>query len=217
MSEFNGMLITITADTFDGTQSFLLRLFVLLTEKCRSLVPVQQMFNDRWHQITAFQWGCFAQGRFKCRYKLGPTSDRLRFLRACGTDDKGNAFSSVMRVPEVFPDGDYVFSQVWYGGVNVLKSGKKIMFPDFKTCAFVRIRGGLRLKAAYRPQFNAGVPGKPDTPRGICRSFASYVSECGGLSCKKNKIRWDVPAEFRLGKYPPSVQLKYLKRYARRK
>lgn len=191
---------------------FLASPIVSLTDaKNRSLVPVNKMYSAKWHRLTAFQWGCFAQGRFKCPYKPGPKSDRLRFLRTCGTDESGNAFSSLMRVPEVFPDGDYVFSQVWYGGVNVLKSGKKIMFPDFKTCAFVRISGGLKLKSAYRPQFNAGFPSKNDVPRGICRSFASKVNECGGLSCKKNKIIWDAPLEFRRGGYPPLVLLKNLK------
>ena len=72
----------------------------------RSLVPVQHMFDRGWHCRGAFEWGCWSQGSFKCgRSQL------------CGEDQFGISYKSRMKVPLVFPDGDYVFAQVWYGGV----------------------------------------------------------------------------------------------------
>ena len=64
-----------------------------------SLVPVQHMNNHRWHTRTAFFWSCFAANKFRCgRHK------------SCGTDRNGFAFQNWVRVPEVYPDGDYVVS-----------------------------------------------------------------------------------------------------------
>lgn len=70
----------------------------------RALVPVKYMMDRAWHQKTAFEWGCWSQGTFQC----GKSAK-------CGGDKKGRAYKNMMTVPTVFPDGDYVFAQVWYG------------------------------------------------------------------------------------------------------
>ena len=182
----------------------------------RSLVPVSKMFDWEWHEKTAFEWGCFAQGLFKCNYKLGPKSDRLRHLRTCGTDAKQRAFSSrSMKVPEVFPDGDYVFSQVWYGGITYDNGGEQGMFPDFKTCAYVRIEGGSALKESYEPQFKTGVPFRSEVPHGKCVSYASKVNECDGLACPENEKFFGVPQEFQDDQTPPKIHANILKPFAR--
>lgn len=98
----------------------------------RSLVPVDNMFDISWHARTAFGWGCWSQGTFLC--------GGLPASGSCGTDLRGLAYSNNMTVPAVFPDGDYVFAMVWYGGIDLPK--RVTFFPDYYTCAFVRIEGG---------------------------------------------------------------------------
>ncbi len=62
-----------------------------------SLVPVAHMNNAWWHKRTAFMWSCFAANKFRCGRHW-----------SCGTDRGGFAFRNWIKVPEVFPDGDYV-------------------------------------------------------------------------------------------------------------
>lgn len=71
----------------------------------RSLVPVKHMFDHAWHKKTAFDFGCWAQGTFNCG----------KDTPLCGGDKKGRAYRNSIKIPSVFPDGDYVFAQVWYG------------------------------------------------------------------------------------------------------
>ncbi len=95
----------------------------------RSPVPVKHMFDPAWHAKTAFDYGCWSQGVYKCGHAFD-----------CGTDKDGYAYSNYMEIPRVFPDGDYVFAMVWYGGIHWQR--QRAYFPDFYACAFVRIEGG---------------------------------------------------------------------------
>lgn len=70
----------------------------------RSLVPVKYMFDEKWHKKTAFDFGCWQQGTFQCGKNA-----------VCGADLKGRAYKNKITIPAVFPDGNYVFAQVWYG------------------------------------------------------------------------------------------------------
>ncbi len=180
----------------------------------RSLVPVRHMFDHSWHARTAFEWGCWSQGQFFCKngFPSNPSSRgsvRLRALRECGTDSLGRAYSSAMTVPNVFPDGDYVFSQLWFGGVRTLpKSLRKIMFTDFHTCAFVKIRGGQPLVSEYTPKFHTGYrPKYSKKPANKCWTFGVKAKQCGGHSCRNAKHTWAVPKVFESGMNPPNVKL----------
>lgn len=72
-----------------------------------SLVPVSKMNDWEWHKITAFHYGCFEAYRYRC----------YGFAQ-CGSDNDGNGYYQEIEIPNVFPDGKYVFVMVWYGGVK---------------------------------------------------------------------------------------------------
>lgn len=62
----------------------------------RSLVPVKHMFKKAWHDKTAFDFGCWGQGTFKCGKN-----------KVCGADLKSLAYKNTVVIPDIFPDGDY--------------------------------------------------------------------------------------------------------------
>lgn len=165
----------------------------------RSLVPVRHMFNAAWHKKTAFEWGCYTQNRFKCGHR-----------EDCGTDGHGFAYRNKMRVPNVFPDGDYVFSMVWFGGLHWRR--KRALFSDYYTCAYVRIRGGALMKS-HRPAFIRGRNHRNVKP-GTCASTSAFARQCGGEPCENNSVIEDVPGVFRRGKSPPRVFLRDLDKNA---
>eukprot|EP00171_Calliarthron_tuberculosum_P009348 IDg9348t1 len=138
----------------------------------RSLVPVKHMWSHRWHQKTAFEWGCFSQGLFKCGYSP-----------ECGTDKNGYAYSSYVRIPEVYPDGVYVFAQAWFGGLHYKR--KRAFFSDYYSCAYVHIKGG-RLIPRYKPTFWAGKQYRSGL-NGKCASTSAYLGQCKGEPCHANQ------------------------------
>eukprot|EP00171_Calliarthron_tuberculosum_P009168 IDg9168t1 len=165
----------------------------------RSLVPVRHMFNAAWHKKTAFEWGCYTQNRYKCGRKA-----------SCGTDKDGYAYRNSMRVPEVFPDGDYVFAMVWFGGLHWRRN--RALFSDYYTCAYVRIRGGPLMRT-HRPRFVPGKNHRKVRP-GTCASTSAFARQCGGEPCDGHKVREDVAGVFRNGRKPPPVLLRDLDKNA---
>lgn len=157
----------------------------------RSLVPVKHMNDYKWHEKTAFEWGCFTQNRYYCGKKS-----------ACGTDKEHFAYRNSMRVPSVFPDGDYVFAMVWFGGIHWRRN--RGFFSDYWTCAFVRIEGGA-LKEAHTPTFNAGKNHRANVPKGKCAATSNWVGQCGGYPCKRNPVWASEPGAFEAGKTPANV------------
>lgn len=164
----------------------------------RSLVPVQYMNSDYWHEKTAFEFGCWSQGRFSC----GKSGE----LEPCGTDYHGLAYRNNMTVPFVFPDGDYVFAMVWYGGLHWRLT--KANFANYFTCAFVRIEGGP-LKIEHYPSFNSGRSNADNVP-GKCLTSSTFIGECGGVKCKRNEVQYSLPREFLAGKFPLPLSLNNL-------
>ncbi len=158
----------------------------------RSLVPVRHMFDNAWHCRGAFEWGCWSQGAFKCgRSQL------------CGEDQFGLSYKTKMKVPLVFPDGDYVFAQVWYGGV--FWRGTRPEFPDYTACSFVRIRGGPTAPL-HHPTFSRGHNRRRSIPNGVCETGSLWPDECGGRACIHKKVKYTKPGEFLRGRRPPPVQ-----------
>ncbi len=158
----------------------------------RSLVPVNHMMDRKWHQKAAFEWGCWSQGTFNCG----------RSAR-CGGDKKGKAYKNIMTVPSVFPDGDYVFSQAWYGGLHW--QGKRPKYSDYYACSFVRIRGG-KLTPSYKATFRPGKK-KRNIPEGVCATGSTRLMQCGGDGCEKGPVFKTKPAEFQRSS-GPTLQLR---------
>lgn len=157
----------------------------------RSLVPVDHMFDFKWHKKTAFEWGCFTQGRYKCGYNS-----------RCGSDKNGYAYSSNVRVPEVYPDGVYVFAQAWFGGLHWRR--KRAFFSDYYSCAYVRIQGGPLIRT-YKPTFWAGKHHRASVPKNTCGSTSADLNDCNGNPCHGKPLVYDVAGAFRNGKRPPNV------------
>ncbi len=153
----------------------------------RSLVPVKHMMDRDWHQKAAFEWGCWSQGTFQCGQ-----SDK------CGGDNKNRAYKNQMTVPTVFPDGDYVFAQVWYGGLHW--QGKKPKYSDYYACSFVRVEGGP-LTSTYKSIFTPGAK-KRNIPAGVCATGSVRTNECGGEACESGPVKETKPAEFQNGDGP---------------
>jgi len=141
-----------------------------------SLVPVKYMNNHLWHKKTAFAYSCFATNKYYCGKN-----------KRCGTDQRGHAFRTWVRIPQILPDGDYVFSHTWAGGLHWRR--RRAFFSDYYTCSFIRIRGGP-VKQRYQPTFNAGRSRHRYVNRkgGVCASTSRYVGECGGMECLKNPV-----------------------------
>lgn len=160
----------------------------------RSLVPVKHMYNKEVHKRTAFEWGCWTQGRFMCGSS-----------KACGSDKQGFAYQNTMKVPEVFPDGDYVFSMVWFGGIHFLR--KRGLFSDYLSCAYVRIKGGPFVDR-YIPNFVPGKNHRAEVEPGKCVSTSMFIGECGGGPCENKPVRSMIAGVFQNGNTPAPVYLK---------
>lgn len=116
----------------------------------------------------------------------------------CGSDSDHEGFRREIVIPSVFPDGVYVLGVVWYGGLHF--SRDRGMFPDYFSCSFVRIQGGVRVGGSYQPFFQDG-----DTGRfrrgGLCQMASSDAGECPKLGCTGRSF-WGVPRPFQNGKKP---------------
>ncbi len=148
----------------------------------RSLVPVKYMFDESWHKRTAFDFGCWQQGTFQCGKNA-----------VCGADAKGKAYKNKIVVPRVFPDGDYVFAQVWYGGLHWRGTYSK--YSDYFACSFIRIKGGASLISKYQTTFT----GKDKK----CKTGKTFPLDCKGDGCGMSRSSFTaVPKEFEGGKKP---------------
>lgn len=163
-----------------------------------SLVPLSQMTDHRWHEYTAFHYGCFEAYRYSCSGSV-----------ACGNDNKGKGYYQYVEIPRVFPDGMYVFGMVWFGGVKYDRV--KPEFPNFFSASFVEIRGGLSRSPYYRPRF---VPVKssydgtlgPPVPFGTCLTTSNWVGECDdGRPCWGRKAAFSIPGVFKRGRKPELI------------
>nr|WOE55261.1 PhF00028.1 [Neoporphyra haitanensis] len=139
-----------------------------------SLVPVEQAMNHTAHRVNAFRTSCWSHGRVWCGRGV------------CGNDRKRSRYKQVVRVPPVFPDGEYVLGFVWYGG--------GYQQGDYYSCARVRVHGGVRLRATYRPVLTR-------TNKGRCFSTASAVGDCAVEPCTRKQYLRE-PAEWANGRRP---------------
>lgn len=150
-----------------------------------SLVPIAHRHNSSVHELLTISHACWETGMHRCT----PRED-------CGTDRSKKAYGTTIKVPQVFPDGLYVFRYVWYGGLHYKR--KRGFFPDFKSCTFVRVRGGRFSNHAYTPRF---APGRGQRiHNGRCETSSKAIGECPNLGCFKNKMKADIPKRFKVRK-----------------
>lgn len=148
-----------------------------------SLVPVNVMSSRRAHDVLTLFHTCWDAGMENCRLLKEP----------CGTD-RSFAFCRSFVVPDVFPDGDYVLGHVWYGGLHF--SRDRGHFPDFYSCSFVRVRGGVNRKCwpRFKKFFEPGTGRK--VRWGKCHTSSTKVGECDRVGCKSKRSFYAVPDGF---------------------
>lgn len=105
-----------------------------------AIVPITLMFRESILQRYTFYYGCWEQGIHSCGGK-----------EKCDVDRRGQAFSALLNIPSIIPDGVYAFSYVWYGGIS--RGNLKFQFPDYTSCSFIEIKGGP-LTETFQPTFH---------------------------------------------------------------
>lgn len=136
-----------------------------------SLVPLKRRFSSWAHDKNAFLYSCWDAGMVNC-----PS----RSSHACGTDQRGKRYQQWVRLPTVFPDGDYYLGYTWWGG--------SWQQGDYYSCARIRVRGG-QLTASHQPAFTRSSRG------GKCWSSATKIGQCRHEPCFR-KMAWRTPAAF---------------------
>lgn len=168
-----------------------------------SLVPVKFMFNHWWHAKMAFHWACFESNQFFCGNHGGTVWHR------CGTDSYGLAYRTFTKIPEVFPDGDYVLAMAWTGGLHF--ELERAQFRDYYSCSFVKIQGGPTTWR-YRPTFRPGWSRYAALRRrgNVCMSTSQWVHQCAGNECADHPVRITPPGPFMYNSTPPFIFRKTL-------
>lgn len=156
-----------------------------------SLIPVRWMFAPWAHRRYAFYYGCWEQNRHRCRN------------RPCGSDRDGVAFRRRITIPSVIPNGVYVFSYMWFGGLS--ESRRTGRYGCYTSCSYIRIRGGRKITKMFRPIFRAGKTGRHSTrPNGKCFTSAKSEWDCR-WGCPKRKPFKDIPQIFKRGRRPKAL------------
>eukprot|EP00170_Pyropia_yezoensis_P001279 contig_5694_g1283 len=162
------------------------------------------------HERYAFKWGCWSSGRFVC-------NDRNR--KELCIDDRLNerwaqAFSDRVEIPSVVPDGDYVLSFAWYGGVRDNAPWRRPVrssFGDYYDCSYVRISGGAEQVESQPRVF---LPGESTRFSNRCVSAVNALSKCVEEPCTDDRTDDGkslfqggemVPEEFEDGAVPPPL------------
>lgn len=157
--------------------------------------------NWKAHEKLAFDYGCHSQGTFLCKFK------RDKWQERCGADNHNppRLHRNFMKVPNIYPDGRYVFAQTWYGGSDRTgdrNRGAIAKFSNFAMCSIVDIKGGstgnttpITFHHGKRDNFNP--TGKGTLGPMQCWSTSDRMGECGGAECKGVKLSAMTPATFR--------------------
>lgn len=154
-----------------------------------AVVPVDAMFNQQAHRKLALFYGCWDSGIESC-----PAG-----YRWCGSDKDNLSFHKKIRIPNCLPDGNYVFSYAWFGGLHF--SLKKGHFPDYHHCSHIEVRGGA-LGGNCQAVFEAGVGKTSDGSK--CRTSATDSGQCVKNGCKgKGSSIYAIPKVFENGSPPP--------------
>lgn len=142
-----------------------------------SLVPNGMRMNRQAHSELAFRYSCFESGSHTCD---------IEEKQGCGTDTL--LYQAKVEIPKCYPDGDYVLSWAWFGGLSMGSS----LFGDYYSCSFVQIQGGEK-KDKCEPRFQPGEnTRKPDS----CYSSVGAVGICEKEPCLGRKGKAIKPSAF---------------------
>jgi len=153
-----------------------------------SLVPVHTHTNETIHARLAIFHACWETGMHRCARE-----------EDCGRDRTGRAMASLLVVPDIFPDGAYVFAMAWYGGVE-----RGTARPEERSCARVDVRGG-KSGRSYPVQISAGADGRCFTAArdvGECEAGcvrAPFLAVPGGMGWRRQITRVEVEDVIRRG------------------
>lgn len=159
-----------------------------------TIVPIDKMWDKETHDQMAIDFGCWNVGRFKC--------NKFDFHRDCKYDRQNEAFSKMLYIPPIYPDGDYILGFTWFGG------GQKYgHFGDYYDCSYIRIQGGDRIEPEHVPTFHAGGGSKWED---ACESTVDDLGICWREPCVPiRKTYRMVPKKFKNGAKPPVVKSKW--------
>jgi len=177
-----------------------------------ALVPVGSMMDAKVHEQMAFRWGCWSAGRFACK----GGAHRKRFCIDDALDKPvGHAYQDWLTIPSIYPDGDYVLSFAWYGGVRNNKPKRRPVLSslgDYYDCSYVRIAGGGVVEPAHTPTFR---PGTRTRFPNRCVASVNRLGPCREEPCTVGRRANGkslhqggelVPAPFAGGKTPPPLR-----------
>lgn len=151
-----------------------------------SLVPLDKINSKDWHAKMAFHYNCWNVGRFNC--------NAFDFHRDCNYDRQNEAYSKLLHIPPIYPDGDYVLGWSWYGGG--VGSGH---FGDYYDCAYVSVQGGDPVQPEYVPEFHAGGGSMHEDG---CEATVNDLGICWREPCLPiKKTSKQIPKQFKNG--PP--------------
>jgi len=137
-----------------------------------TIVRKEDMMNRQSHADLAFAYSCWDSQQVGCQNDF-----------ECGTDQQKVAFKEFIRVPPIYPDGEYILGWAWFGGDGDL--------ADYHSCANIRIQGGP-LENAYTPV----------TAR--CDSKTDTVGDCAVEPCYRGGLVNRLPKKF-AGGNPPAI------------
>lgn len=168
-----------------------------------TLVPLADKMEHGAHTRYAFLYGCWGAGvTVAC---TGSVADKknVESNKWCGTDEA--MFTHHFTVPAIYPDGDYIFGWVWYGGAgDPYENGTLTsFFTDYWQCSYVRIKGGAPLVPTATAQF---VPGPTATTGDTCLSYISRPGIAGPEPVFGHPLTNRKPDVFADGRSPPVIQ-----------
>lgn len=150
-----------------------------------SLVRVEDINNRIAHEKGAFLWSCADSNVTHC--------NQNNRKRNCRVDKNNEFYKKRIRIPTIYPDGNYVLGWAWYGGAN--RFAEKGAFGDYYDCAYLRIEGGTN-ETKWRKKFDPA--GSLFGKHGLCRATTNQLGVCWRQKCpggvRKTKLM--KPIEF---------------------
>lgn len=155
-------------------------------------VPTHLMWSKEAHERFATHYGCWDANKFPCDGFYN-----------CGTDRSKLSGGATITVPSCLPDGSYVVSYTWFGGLKTpLRKGG---IPDYHHCSHVRISGGNPISGVCEAEFTPEQNGPVFAGQGSCHTSAEKVGDCKEKGCDGPNFDFHAPpAVFKNGRRPAS-------------
>lgn len=147
-----------------------------------SIVPLDKIYDTLAHNKLAFYYGCWEQGLFHCGKN-----------KKCGTDQHGMGFQRKVSIPDIVPDGVYIFAFMWFGGLHYKR--KHGLFSHYTSCSLIRIKGGVTLREQYQKIFEPGDVGEYEKD-GLCLTCTAVEGQCLN-GCTQISSFYSIPELFK--------------------